>query len=204
MKLILIIVFLLFAISVGAQECPPTIPQFTFNYYGLVMQGVVLGSVNACDEDFNTVFTWDITQGNENNLFGIENGSIYALNVNKINKDTASYHLTIQVTDNGIYPERLSQTALIDIIMVRNLEVLVYPNPFVDQFVIRYYIAQEAKVMLRIFDARGKLVVKAVDAHENAGMHEITITSLVAPGIYFYELIVDKSMSSGKIMKAMR
>ena len=200
MKIFLIIIFLLCAITVRAQQCPQTVPEFTFNHYGPVTSGDILGNVNVCDEDFNTTFKWDIPQGNENNLFYIEDGYIYVANANKINKDTVSYHIIIRVSDNGT--PALSQTSLIDIIMTRDLDVLVYPNPFIDQFKIRYYVSIDSKVTLRIFDVHGRLVDMPVNAHENAGIHEVTIKSLVAPGIYFYEILIDKFIKSGKIVKS--
>jgi hypothetical protein len=59
------------------------------------------------------------------------------------------------------------------------------PNPFRDATLLKYQVAQNACVSIRIFDARGNLVRTALDAEQQAGLHELRITrDGLAGGVY--------------------
>jgi hypothetical protein len=67
-----------------------------------------------------------------------------------------------------------------------------YPNPFNPETHIRYQLPETAQVKLYIYNIRGQLVKKMVDAEQAPGVHTITWNGLnkngqqVASGIYFY------------------
>lgn len=82
--------------------------------------------------------------------------------------------------------------------MLNNL--IAYPNPFTDRVVFEFIPDQNAKVTLKVFDAKGRLV------HEAAQMSTAHIANQLIfksenhhAGIYHYRLVVDSEVYSGKI-----
>lgn len=68
-----------------------------------------------------------------------------------------------------------------------------YPNPFSRQTTIRYELAQETPVSLRIYDLMGRIVATPVHALQTRGLHEYTVSLQGLPsGTYFYELQTPK------------
>jgi hypothetical protein len=72
-----------------------------------------------------------------------------------------------------------------------------YPNPFNPATVIRYDLAQAARVRLRIYDVRGGLVKTLLAGHGEPGGHEVAWRGRnergerVSSGVYFCRLETD-------------
>jgi hypothetical protein len=81
-----------------------------------------------------------------------------------------------------------------------------YPNPFNPSTTIYYALGTEAFVDLRLYDAAGSEVICLVDGWEAAGSKKIVWDgsgrdgSPVASGIYFYQLRVNGSQTTGRMM----
>ncbi|MBN2279638.1 MAG: T9SS type A sorting domain-containing protein [Candidatus Marinimicrobia bacterium] len=64
-----------------------------------------------------------------------------------------------------------------------------YPNPFNPSTMIRFGLAEDAKVHLAIYDVRGRLVETLVNENKNAGYYTIHWdASKMASGVYIYKL----------------
>jgi len=78
------------------------------------------------------------------------------------------------------------------------------PNPFATETMIRYDLAHESTVQLRILDVAGR-IVRATPVHSEAsGPHEFRWNGTdgagarMRPGMYFYELRVDGASQTRK------
>jgi hypothetical protein len=80
-----------------------------------------------------------------------------------------------------------------------------YPNPFNPSTTIDYYLAQPERVLLRVYDVRGKLVRELVNERRNFGKHKVTWDGIndhgesVSSGIYFYRLIAGNKSFTRKM-----
>ncbi|MGE5848268.1 MAG: T9SS type A sorting domain-containing protein, partial [Ignavibacteria bacterium] len=64
-----------------------------------------------------------------------------------------------------------------------------YPNPFNPETIIKYQLANEGKVSLKVFDILGKEKAVLVNEIQNAGLHQIEFNaSNLSSGVYFYTL----------------
>lgn len=81
------------------------------------------------------------------------------------------------------------------------LKVSAYPNPFNATVVIRYSLPSAGEIALSVFDVRGKRVIGPFNEFQNAGEGEIAIDGSNLPsGLYFYQLEVNQTVASGKIL----
>ena len=89
-----------------------------------------------------------------------------------------------------------------DVITARNYTLKQnYPNPFNPTTTIEYSIPNKAKVTLKVFDIRGREVVRLVDKDQAAGAHTVNFdASNYASGIYFYQLTTDNNQALVKKM----
>ncbi len=64
-----------------------------------------------------------------------------------------------------------------------------FPNPFNPSTEIRYKLASESVVSIKIFDITGREITELINQHQNAGIHNITFNAQgLSSGIYFYSL----------------
>jgi hypothetical protein len=76
-----------------------------------------------------------------------------------------------------------------------------YPNPFNPTTTIEYTIPNKTNVTLKVFDIRGREVVRLVDKNEVAGTHTVNFdASNFATGIYFYQLTAGDNQALVKKM----
>jgi len=76
-----------------------------------------------------------------------------------------------------------------------------YPNPFNHQSLIRYRLAEEAHVQIRVFDVHGREVGSLVDERQGAGMHQARFDASRLPsGIYLASLKAGFFTSTRKMM----
>lgn len=87
--------------------------------------------------------------------------------------------------------------------------VSVYPNPFSSETIIDIEVSKSTLTSLYIYDIRGQLITKLLDREiitpnnnkVSWNGNDLT-TSKVTPGFYFYSLVRDGVVSSGKIVYA--
>ena len=100
-------------------------------------------------------------------------------------------YLTI---DNKLNPEDYS------------IDIKNYPNPFNSNTIINFYITNDSKVDLKIFDIMGNLVRNLVSDRMPAGLKKINWDGTnnnrenIAAGVYFYQLIVNETLFSNKMV----
>jgi hypothetical protein len=75
-----------------------------------------------------------------------------------------------------------------------------YPNPFNSQTVIRFHLAEEAPVVVDIFDLLGRKVATPLDAYMPAGNHSVIWNPADRPsGIYFYKIEAENRSETRKM-----
>lgn len=74
-----------------------------------------------------------------------------------------------------------------------------YPNPFNPESKIKYFIAKNSKVKIKIFDEIGRELKTLVNENRNRGVYEVIFDgSDLSTGVYFYRFEVEDN-KSGKI-----
>jgi hypothetical protein len=79
-----------------------------------------------------------------------------------------------------------------------------YPNPFIDQTRIRFYLPVTAKAEVKIFDANGITVGQFIAAEYPSGIHELDwapATHNLPAGIYILQLITEENVLTQKLLK---
>lgn len=77
-----------------------------------------------------------------------------------------------------------------------------YPNPFRQQSKFDYTLPQKSNVSLSIYNTYGQLVGMPVNELQGKGEHKVVFNPANLPlGIYYYRLVVDKDLISGKFIK---
>jgi len=80
-----------------------------------------------------------------------------------------------------------------------------YPNPFNPETRIRYVLPQGGRVMLRVFDLRGREVATLVNRRQAAGDYSVTFSRRnLASGVYFARLVVDGVLRETQKMAVIR
>jgi hypothetical protein len=103
-----------------------------------------------------------------------------------------------QVVADGWYVDNIKITNYMDVITGIGSEGEIparfalmqnYPNPFNPSTKIRYSIAKNSFVTIKIYDALGKTVNTLVNENKNPGNYEISFdASELASGLYFYKI----------------
>jgi hypothetical protein len=76
-----------------------------------------------------------------------------------------------------------------------------YPNPFNPITTIKYDLPNASDVSLIIYDILGRKVKELVNTKQGAGRYEIQFNaSTIASGVYIYQLIAEKYISSKKMI----
>lgn len=76
-----------------------------------------------------------------------------------------------------------------------------YPNPFNPSTKIRYSIAQNSFVTLKVFDLRGREIATLVNESKASGNYETTFdASNLSSGIYFYQLKTENYIQTKKMI----
>jgi len=66
-----------------------------------------------------------------------------------------------------------------------------YPNPFTNETIIEYGIANGGKILLSIYDISGRKLKTLINKHQTQGNYSVTFyRSTFKPGVYYYEIIV--------------
>ena len=76
-----------------------------------------------------------------------------------------------------------------------------YPNPFNPTTNIRYQLATNNNVSLKIYDITGKEIITLINQHQTAGYHSVVFdASGLASGIYFYQLKAGSFIQQKKLL----
>ena len=87
-----------------------------------------------------------------------------------------------------------------------SIDIKNYPNPFNSNTIIDFYITNDSKVDLKIFDIMGNLVRNLVSYRMPSGLKKINWDGTnnnredIAAGVYFYQLIVNETLFSNKMV----
>ncbi len=102
---------------------------------------------------------------------------------------------TIQKLTFQVDRDQVTKLSIKNHKVIQTLQLLQnYPNPFNPETTIQYAIPQPGKVVLRIFDINGRLLVKQTLAHNEAGIFTFHWNGQnqqgkpVASGMYFYQI----------------
>lgn len=76
-----------------------------------------------------------------------------------------------------------------------------YPNPFNPSTSIKYELAENSFVILKIFDVSGKLIKDLVNSRQNAGFYEVKFEAgMLSSGVYFYSIEAGKFIDHKKML----
>ena len=106
--------------------------------------------------------------------------------------------LTVNVTNNEEFTAYFKATDYI---------FDVYPNPFVDEFIVNYEIPEEKQVSLKLYDVVGREVMELISNNDfqQAGNYSITIDTRkysLSDGIYFLKFTTSDFSKMIKLVKA--
>jgi hypothetical protein len=194
-----------------------TINSFTVvaqqvNKYGNI--GIVIPveliSFNAKIINNTIVLTWQTATELNNMGFEIERKSLPEENWETIGfikgygttAESKTYSFTDEDVNAGIYKYRLKQIDYdgsfeysdeVEIeVNSQPKEYLLYqnyPNPFNSSTIIKYYLPEEGRVKLNIYNILGEKILTLFEGEQTSGNHQISLRSDKLPsGIYFYSL----------------
>ena len=78
-----------------------------------------------------------------------------------------------------------------------------YPNPFTEEAQIVFYTDTAVRARLEVFDVLGRRVLALPEQPFAGGEHTLTLRSDLAPGSYFYRLIVDDGQAPQSFTRPM-
>lgn len=94
-------------------------------------------------------------------------------------------------------PDRLKQQTL-------TIDLVTYPNPFVEQVNFKFHLTAAGKVEIRIHDLMGRTVYR-YEEYLNAGLHELPVAAsdfVVSSPLYQYQVKVDGALrKTGKLIR---
>ena len=205
MKFLVILVLLLICQISFGQHCPQNVAEFNFIVNGPVSDNQIVGKTQGCDPDFGQSLYWEISDGNSNDLWLMDNGFILVKNSDDINtQGSVEYVITVKLTDDGFPP--LSSITIINIAIYQKNHIICYPNPFTDFVTFEYMISEDSHVSLNLFDIQGKLIDVIIDENQLSGKHSIEYSNTkLTTGVYTYKIFFDGDNSDyiyyGKIIK---
>ena len=84
-----------------------------------------------------------------------------------------------------------------------DLNIIIYPNPFVNNITAQYNLTKDAKVTVELFDINGKLISTICNESQTSGDHNLQIDgSKLSNGVYVLKLNVDGQITSKQIIKS--
>ncbi|MHA2030351.1 MAG: reprolysin-like metallopeptidase [Candidatus Kariarchaeaceae archaeon] len=76
-----------------------------------------------------------------------------------------------------------------------------YPNPFNPNTTIKYQLADESKVVIKVYDVLGGEVIELLNEKKEAGVYEVDFVAENIPsGTYIYNMITDNFVDSKKML----
>ena len=88
-----------------------------------------------------------------------------------------------------------------DISFLKNIQIT--PNPFVNNFEVKFYLTKKMEVKIKLFDAQGQLVNTLLNKNLSQGQQQINFpTTDLASGVYFVKIITEgNKMEHFRIIK---
>jgi hypothetical protein len=133
------------------------------------------------------------------NVYRVEDGSLAKLNGSVLSENS---YLDSEVVEGNVYSYKLGlplgngkEILLGPVFVSRRMRPSVhalyqnFPNPMGDETVIRYAVASDAKVSLKVYNIAGQTVKTLVDTHKAPGFYSVSWKPEdTANGVYFYRL----------------
>jgi hypothetical protein len=173
---------------------PEYVPVELISFKGSAIGNEVTLNWITATELNNLGFEVQTRTGGEYQTIGFVEG-------NGTTTESQSYSFTDKNIENGTYYYRLKQIDFDGTFEYSNeitIEVDIpvnyflsqnYPNPFNPTTTIKYSLAKEGLVTLRVFDLLGKEVTTLVNEHQQAGTFNANFDgSDLASGVYYYQL----------------
>lgn len=165
----------------------------TWDIYGakVSISGEVLNTYVVCAQSGNQ-FVPALTKGNNNHILVTYSGWTDFINNRPAN--------TMRIW--GIsYPFIGIEKNVGSIIRSTEPNLRIYPNPFHNECIIRYYLPQETHVHISLYDVVGRLIKEIIKEKQNAGNYNkaIKITDLTQ-GVYFIKLDTQRQSKIQKVI----
>ncbi len=183
------------------NEMPSVTPGQKFDVLSTAPFGYSVGTVLAVDPDLNQSVTFQITNGNSQNVFAINSstGVITVDNTTALGRmNNRLIQLTVKVTDNGNPSLFSSETVVVRVIKKRKnaafatepmfeRDVMVYPNPSIDgKFTVNAITEEESITTIRISDMSGNFLYS--DQTMSLNQYELNLSHL-PKGMYLMQII---------------
>ncbi len=183
------------------NEMPTVTPGQKFDVLSTAPYGYIVGTVLAVDPDLNQSLTFQITNGNSQNVFAINSstGDITIDNTTMLSRmNNRIIQLTVKVTDNGNPSLFSSETVTVRVIKKRKnsafaigpmaeREVMVYPNPSIDgKFTVNAITVEESITTIRVSDMSGNFLYS--DQTMSLSQYELNLSHL-PKGMYIMQII---------------
>ncbi len=173
------------------------------NYVG------ILNAVDNLDEDKKYRFLSGINNDFDESTIGDWSSLLSAGTYNFLAGDTLNISFAVvagtnykQLVENSKYAQNLWDDLSTDITEIDSPKkqnfVTVYPNPVIDKINFDIFLQKSQEVILKILDADGKEIIRR-KAKANTGNTTLTVNRPIAKGLYFYQIITESEIMSGKI-----
>ncbi len=216
--------YLIGAVSWGRPGCPegqnsPSVYTSVINYQNWIYDNICQENMTIRGGIFSDVL---LEASNEVRYSGTVQGSANAL-IRAGRQIILSNGFTTRPTGNGevfvsiggnctntgaarisVTDKRDFSLLNIDKRQLENFEpATTFPNPFTNELTVSYFLEEESKVNLLIYDIAGYQVVSSIKQEkQKAGNYVIKLnTSELPTGIYMYQLKVNNQEFKGKIIK---
>jgi hypothetical protein len=183
-----------------------------------LLQGYATALDGAC-----ITISWTLSEAGEDVDFVVEratrsNGPFRGFPSKEVDRDALSFNFRDEDTEPQTsywyrveYREDSEQKILFEAgpITTPAMPLTLYqnhPNPFNPSTTISYYVPDECKVILDIYDASGRRISRLVREEQEKGFHTVGWKGVdsqgksVSSGIYFYRLTAGKEMISKKMV----
>ncbi len=143
---------------------------------------------------------------NSGNLYASEGRESQTSNLLKINPSTGEGELVGSMGIKGVIGLAFAMGGIVGV--EDNIESIKefsleqnYPNPFNPETTIKYTLARNSDVTLKIFDVLGREIVTLVNSSQTAGEHSVKFNAEnLASGLYIYRLQADGFAASKKML----
>ena len=178
----------------------PSILNQNFQLDKNSLNGTIVGTMAASDQDTDQTLTYSIVLGNTNGAFAI-NDSTGVLSVANDAALSVDFALVVKVKDNGV--GELSSQAIVAINIIPtgieltgNKETIkVYPNPVSDILIIEIE-GNKDRTGFEILNSIGQIVFKGTLSDKT-----VVQTINFSPGVYFVKIAIGSSFEFKKIVK---
>lgn len=83
----------------------------------------------------------------------------------------------------------------------QNIDVEIYPNPFVVSTTIAYHLKEDCYVSIQMFNSNGKLVSEPINQRQVKGWHQVQWDAKQKNGIYFCRVQIDEEVLLQKVVR---